>query len=302
MISKLTISTLIKPIKKIRLVKPYLTFVILVMAYIFLSKPVLAVSVIVSNAPPLISEEPFAVDVQVSGAQANTTNYLRIDLYEPETTNYFGYTYNGTIWYFGSDYTQFFLIPIDSAGSWSGLIQGKLDPSSSKYKGSGNYNLKVRRYTAGGSYTWSNELSVAVTGPTPSPTITPTLTSTPTSRPTATPKPTSQSTSTKSNPSSTPSKAVSNQAVTAISTSKSKTGEVLGGSENKEDVQTSPASEATLSLAVEPTATSTSLVVAGWQQNLPKIALFFGGLLLLGSGGLILFKKNKDKFRVEDNL
>lgn len=141
--------------------------------------------------------------------------------------------------------------------------------------------------------------NLQVSTPTVAPIVTSTSTLTP--KPTATPKPTSQSTSTKSNPSPSPSKAATTPVVTSISPSISKTGEVLGGSENKEGTQTSQVSEATLSPTLEPTEMSTSSMVAGWQQNLPKISLIFGGLLLLGSSGLILLKKNKDKFRAEDS-
>ncbi len=160
------------------------------LAYLLLflnTNPVLAVSVTIPNTPLSVTDQPFNIDVAVSGAQAGT-NYLRANLFSPGTTKYFGFTYNGTAFNNSSDYSQYLPITIDSSGSWSGIIQAKLDTDSNYYQGPGAYSLKVRRYTqSGSSYTWSNEASVDVSLPTPSPTPAPTPTPSPTPTPAPTP-------------------------------------------------------------------------------------------------------------------
>ncbi|MFH0937215.1 MAG: hypothetical protein V1808_02895 [Candidatus Daviesbacteria bacterium] len=185
--------------------------IFLIPSFIFFSfifyHPVLAVTVDISNAPSSITDQPFEFNVSVSGAGSGT-NYLRADFYQPGTTNYFGYTFNGNDFYTGSDYAQYLPITINPEGSASATIKAKLDPSSSSFKGAGSYNLKVRRYTSSGSsYTWSNETTVNVnyslptSTPIPAPTSAPTDTPTPTSSPTNTPTPTSTS---KPSPTKTP--------------------------------------------------------------------------------------------------
>lgn len=157
---------------------------ILVLLSLFLgARSALAVIVTISNIPDAISDQPFSINVSVSGASA-ATNYLRANFFPAGTTNYFGFTYNGADYINSSTYSQYLPITIDSSGNWSGTIQAKIDTSSSYYTGSGTYSFKVRRYTeSGSSYTWSNELSTIINlpTPTPSPTSTPTTSSIPTS-------------------------------------------------------------------------------------------------------------------------
>lgn len=134
----------------------------------------MAVTVTTSN-PTSITNQPFSVTISVSGAVANTTNYLEVDLFQTGTTSYFGYTNNGSSFIkngSSSNCTQYYSIPIDSTGSWSGTIEGQLDSSSSNYTGPGSYSLKVRRYTASCSYIWSNEVILTINAPSPTPSST----------------------------------------------------------------------------------------------------------------------------------
>lgn len=187
------------------------TILLLVFGGFVLASPVSAVSVTISNTPLSITDEPFNIDASVTGAQAGT-NYLRANLFPTGTTKYFGYTNNGTSFVNTSDYSQYFPIPIDSSGNWSGSIEAKVDTDSSYYMGPGTYSLKARRYTkSGSSYTWSNEVTLSISLPIPSPTPTPTPIPTPTPSPTATPtstsaskKATGQSTTSTSTPTPTP--------------------------------------------------------------------------------------------------
>lgn len=164
------------------------------LVFLFISPTtVLAVTTAITNYPSSISNDSFTLDVSVSGA-TDGTNYLRVDIYKENTTNYFGETYNSTGWYGSSDGTQYFPVTIQS-GSWSGSVQARMgSPTSTEYVGPGNYKLRIRRYTVSGNYTTSeandSAITIAMTFATPSPTppLAPSPTATPT--PTASPVPT----------------------------------------------------------------------------------------------------------------
>lgn len=161
----------------------------------FFPKKVFAVTLDISNYPSVINSDPFSVDVFVSGA-SDGKNYLRIDLYKDGTTKYFGETFNGVDWYFGSTGISYFAIDIiDSTAS--ATLQGRFgSPSLTEYLGPGNYKLRIRRYTSsGGSSTTDQtpvDVNIQVATPTPEPTSEPTNTptSSPTNSPTLTPTPT----------------------------------------------------------------------------------------------------------------
>ncbi|MFI5265698.1 MAG: hypothetical protein ACHQT7_03055, partial [Candidatus Levyibacteriota bacterium] len=133
-------------------------------------------------------EQETAIDIRVSGAAANTSNYLRAAFYPDSTTSYFGYTFNHlNIWYNGAspiDPKQFLQIQISPEGTWSGQMKIKPDISNPFFKGNGAYLLKVGRYTANGTSVtdWSPSTEVSIFGvdPTATPTFTPAPTSTPT--------------------------------------------------------------------------------------------------------------------------
>jgi hypothetical protein len=159
---------------------------ILLVILIF-SRNVFAVTTTICNFPSTISTDPFTINITISGASAGT-NYLRIDLYKVSTTNYFGETFNGSTWYNGGDYIQYYPVTIKSGTDWTGQIQGRLgNPTLTQYDGPGQYKMRVRRYTSSGSYTTTEAVDTIINVPisTPTPAITPTDTVTPT--PTETP-------------------------------------------------------------------------------------------------------------------
>lgn len=136
----------------------FLAAAVLIVSFTF-PLNVFAVSVNISNVPSTITDQPFQFNASINGAQSGV-NYIRANLYQPGTTSYFGLTYNGVDYYSGSDYLQYLPVNIDTSGNWTGQVIAKLDTSASYYKGSGTYNLKVRRYTSASSYLWSNEVSL----------------------------------------------------------------------------------------------------------------------------------------------
>lgn len=150
-------------------------------------------SLSIGDAPNNLNySEEFNVSVNLNGAPKNTTYYLQVAFTAPENPAYFGYTQkNDGSWYkYGETYDNFYQITIDEEGSWSGKIKGKPDSEDKDFKGSGNYILKVGRFTTSGkSHDWSdNSLTLNIQAPPPSSTPIPTVT--PTSKPTPTPKPT----------------------------------------------------------------------------------------------------------------
>lgn len=155
-----------------------------------------AVTVSVDGVPASVNEnQEFTINVSISSASANTTNYLRTAFYsESSPTSYFGYTFNHLgEWYNGSpspiDPHKFLQIEINSEKLWSGELKVKIDSSNKYFNGNGNYYFKVGRYTASGTSVsdWSNSFPVNINAPTPTFTPIPTSALTPTPIETVTP-------------------------------------------------------------------------------------------------------------------
>ena len=171
---------------------------LLIFVFIFrLAIHVCAVSIAVTDIPSSISKDPFTVTVSVLGANAGK-NYLRIDLFKDGTSNYFGETFNGNEWYYGSTGTSYFPIDIiSSSSSVSATIQSQIgEPTSTEYSGSGPYKLRIRRYTSATGYSTSSPYDIIINVPTPTSTMTPSPTPSNTPTPTNAPTPTKVSTQT----------------------------------------------------------------------------------------------------------
>ncbi|TSC88165.1 MAG: gamete and mating-type specific protein A [Microgenomates group bacterium Gr01-1014_16] len=162
----------------------------LILLFFLSTFPALAVTITLSNVPSSISTDPFTLNVDISGPNPGT-NYLRVDLFKDGTSNYFGETNNGSVYYGGSDGLQYFPVTINAEGTASAQLTARIgNPSHTDYPGSGQYKLKIRRYTSADSNSSSNSNDVQITfdWPTPTPTSTPQPTSPP--APTNTPAPT----------------------------------------------------------------------------------------------------------------
>lgn len=160
---------------------------------LFLPTRALAViSVNILDYPSEISDQPFQVTFQVDGVSP-ATNYFRVDLFQGDSTSYFGETNNGSTWYGGSNGVEYLPLEITSKDPHVATISARLgEPSISRYPGPGLYSLRVRRYTASGSAGGESpqvSLNIVFERP-PSPTPTPTPTPSPTPAPTNTPAPT----------------------------------------------------------------------------------------------------------------
>lgn len=140
-----------------------------------------------SNQTQVGQDDEYNVNVLLSIGSANGTQYfLRGTFYQSGTTNYCGYTYNGSAWYNGPYTTNNGwqnLLPITvQNSSWSGTLKVKLDTSDAGCMSSGTYNFKIQRFTISGSGTFDsqNEQTLSVVIPTPTSTPTPTAVPTPT--------------------------------------------------------------------------------------------------------------------------
>lgn len=285
--------------------------IVTVLFVFFLAPSSFAASLTISNIPSTIEkDQEVNVDVSLTGAAANTQNYLRVAFYSDSSpTSYFGYTWNHeNSWYNGTpspiDPHKFLQISVASDGTWNGSLKTKIDTDSSFYKGTGVYKLKVGRYTASGTSVtdWSSGVEVALNAPSPSPSPTvsptstplPTATKTPTS--TKSPTPTKSHTPTKSpttikHATSTPTKLSQTKSVTPASSlsssvslissptiSQSDTGKVLGVREE------------------EPSATpkervQNANVLGVTSKGFQTVLIFFGGTTLISACAILLFRK-----------
>ncbi len=172
----------------------------LLWVFLFFVTPALAVSIQIDSFPESISDQPFNLDISLSGAQPGQ-NYLRVDIYKEGTSNYFGETSVGSNWYSGSEGAQYVPITIpDTTSVVTASLQARIGtPNQNDFPGAGIYKIKVRRYTASGNpgdvtltpVDVQINYSIPTATPNPTPTSKPTFTPTPPHTPTLTKSPTS---------------------------------------------------------------------------------------------------------------
>ena len=127
--------------------------------FIFLTFPAIAASIITGLDQSEIKAEEFLttqVKLNIS-AKDGTAYYLRGVFYQPGTTSYCGYTWNGGSWFSGpyssssnQGWKNFLKVAIKSS-SWSGELRAKIDPQDYGCRESGNYAFKIQRFTESGS-------------------------------------------------------------------------------------------------------------------------------------------------------
>jgi len=208
-------------VKQFSLIVSFLTF-------LFLSSPAYAtISLTISNFEKV--NDYFSIDVTLSGAASDSSYFIQAMFTKPESPNYLGFTWGQKgdwIKYVSSPETDYIKtnFPILENNNTQKILL-RPDTDDSGYKGPGEYLVKVKRYTQGGSSTASdNSLTVTLAeatptqevSPTQDPTTSPTPTSvaTATSTPTSTPTNTSAPTATKTSTSSTTNTPTSTQTKT----------------------------------------------------------------------------------------
>lgn len=278
-----------------------LGFLIAFISFLFLfTQSVFAVAQLFTDNIPLTIDQlqEFEVDINFSCPGCGDS-YLR-GVFYPSGNSYFGYTQdNAGNWINapGEDCIAYFKIAkvdLTPEGSWSGKLKFKPDTNNSNYSGPSEYLFKVGRYTPScnsSSLIWSTEVTVAITGPTPTPTPTatpantPTPTSAPTSTPTNTPIPTKTPTPTLK-PSPTPTRI-------PVPTKKVIPTLVLGESTKNEFISLPPDAKKSLE----------NNLIAGENKkpnsNLQKIFIVIGGVLLMACAILSFRFLMKDKQQEE---
>lgn len=143
--------------------------------------------------------EPFITVASISGLKKSTQYFLEIALTRSiDNPRYFGLTQNSGGGWFPYDGSpsedavkNFFSFTTDEQGNSEQRVVGKADINDSDYKGPGQYALKLKRLTQGGTGYWSdNSLTISLLGPTTTPTPLPTSLPSATPKPTLLPKPT----------------------------------------------------------------------------------------------------------------
>jgi len=241
-----------------------------------------APQIIASPSGTVQLDQAFTLSATMSGLSKNAVYRLRIAIFQPDTTNYFGSTWNGGMWYNGTPppitYAYFLSVTTDGAGSWSGDIQGKIDPDDPSFTtGSGVYGLKIGRYTqTGSSATWSDPVFITIFAPDPTPlpptpTPSPLPTSVPTQKPPAlipkTPIPTAKTT-----PKITYSPSIAASLATI--------GAVLG-------------TESARKIA---TPSAKTIVARSFQKKPPVIFLLLGSIIVLAAAGISGWFMYKQKY------
>lgn len=227
-----------------------------------------------------------------------TTYYLRGVFHKKDSTNYCGYTWNGSAWFKGpyttNDGWKSFPPVIISSSSATIELSAKIDSDDSGCKESGHYQFKVQRFTEGGSGSFDdqNEQDVGITVPSPTLAATPTPVVKP---PTATPQSTSKVTNSPTEKKALPSPTVQNATIIltknvtettvpeASTTVAATSGDVLGEAENPSE----PSKEST---------------IAGVSSK-PLSFIFFGiGAVFIALSLFLLSKKRKKLKGSEDFL
>ena len=195
-----------------------------------------AMSLTFSGLPANINEnDPFTINASLINAPTDTTYYLRAAFFKINTTSYFGYTYNhlNQWWNSSGEATNFLEITTSPEGSWSGQLRAKADLDSSHFKGAGDYQFKLGRYTSSGNFgSWSDSIATTIDytpPPSPEPSPEPEPEATPESDPEPSPE-----------PSPSPSPTPKTTTKTTKTSPKLPSNNARAGTANSEDMLTNP--------------------------------------------------------------
>lgn len=271
----------------------------------FSSSASAATIVLDAQKTTLSHEEELEIKVDLSlQASDQTVYYLRGVFYKPDTSNYCGFTWNGSDWFKGP-YTKdelwknFYQISIlDNA--WQGNLKIKIDPEDSGCKESGVYKVKIQRFRDSGSsgFDEQNEIEVSVSVPTPTqvPTNTPTPTKKPT--PTKTPKPTKKPTSTASSSNPTMTEDQSAQ-ITKDTLEKLPTQKPIQNDKKTQGVATRSSTSRITQTAKEASVSAkinTKVFETKTKNNSANIITILGATLITSASGIYLYQKYKKNY------
>ncbi len=174
----------------------FICFILLTLFFLISDIAEAAFTLIKPNQSDIKDADDYSVSLEFSIEQADDTKYyLRGVFYKEGTSDYCGYTWNGSGWYkgpytSGDGWKNFLPISIKNS-TWSGILKSKIDTGDSGCRESGVYGFKIERFTESGSPNFDNqnEVRVNIMIPTPTHTPQPTHTPMPTDKPTPTVKP-----------------------------------------------------------------------------------------------------------------
>ncbi len=164
-----------------------LNFLFLFLLLFLFPNPAHAVTTTIIQTPASISNTLFSISVTITGAKAGK-NYLRADIFKEGSTEYAGETHNGQEWYSDEDGTKYAPIDIISSETQLATLSARLTTIPTTWSSENSFFLRIRRYTASGSYTSSeadaSAIPISIQFPTNTPSPPPTNTPSPIPTPT----------------------------------------------------------------------------------------------------------------------
>lgn len=125
---------------------------------------------ITSSATQFTADSIAKISIKITGVQPNINYFLKAAFFKEGKTNYFGKTkVNGSWIKNNATYADQYKFTSGPDKNWQGDIEIQIDTEDSGYEGSGEYLLKVGRYTNTGSGpVWSNTIPVTIQAEKPS--------------------------------------------------------------------------------------------------------------------------------------
>lgn len=247
------------------------------------------------SSPPYNENSEITIHVIVDINSTDGATYYLGAAFRRDSGNYCGLTLSEGNWVkYGSDGNKYFKINMQN-NKWEGDIKIKIDNSSSSCKESGDYKLKIKRYTENSEF-FDDQPEHTLAFNLPSPTATPTPTNTPTPNPTSTPTPTPTNIPT---PTKTPTPTSKlTPTVTTRKTTPSPEAEVMAAKSTNERVQNpggdQEQSEIELGSALGDLEKPKSESYNWW-----KLLIIMGAVIITGTVGVFLYN-NHIKERSEE--
>jgi len=289
-------------IKLVKLISLWFTFIL------FFTVNVGAVNFTVgTDISELNESEALVLEVEVSDLSSCTTCYLQA-AFKSVRNKYLGQTKNNLgSWYkyesepAPSDIKNYYFSFQPVEGGWTGNIHAKIDKEDGDFKGSGEYYVKVKRFTGeSSSGSWSNEVLVNIIAPSATPLPSNTPTKIPTN--TATPKATSTSRPTptlKKLPSITISKKIS--PIESLVVSKVEGGEIALSENIDESTRSTEETVLGIRESVITMSPSPEVVIEGVKKvtKILPITLIVCGFVILSGVVLNILKNSKKRYTIE---
>lgn len=153
-------------------------FIILLSFFVFICPTSVRAVFTLSGTPNNFyeDEDVFLHTALSLSGQSNKNYFIEAAFQKDEEGNYFGLTNNNGQWipYVTNSSPTLLQVTTNDQGIWNGTLKAKIDKDSNYYQGSGDYRVKLKRFTTGGSSSWSdNTITITIKDATPSATPSP---------------------------------------------------------------------------------------------------------------------------------